>query len=175
MLVLVMAILLATSWGSAAASSILNVFVTNDSSHPVPVHEQGTATVHVNNLPATQAVSITQPASSFSRSFDISDAGPSAAGIRGPDGAGTRYAISSLTVTAPGDSTETATLTADPVVDGFCQLTGQNVLEVSAPAHETSSVSLPQPLISNATGGGVCLDIQFSGAEFAAVTGYTLP
>ena len=45
MLVLVMAILLATGWGSAVAAQISNVFVTNDSSHPVPVHEQGTASV----------------------------------------------------------------------------------------------------------------------------------
>jgi hypothetical protein len=45
MLVLVTTILLATSWGSAVAAQISNVFVTNDASHPVPVHEQGTASV----------------------------------------------------------------------------------------------------------------------------------
>ena len=58
MLVLVVAILLATGWSSAVASSINNVFVTNDASHPVavnvgnttvPVHEQGTANVNVTN------------------------------------------------------------------------------------------------------------------------------
>jgi hypothetical protein len=32
-----------------AAAPITNVFVTNDSSHPVPVHEQGTANVNVGN------------------------------------------------------------------------------------------------------------------------------
>jgi hypothetical protein len=37
MLVLVMAILLATGWGSAVAAQISNVFVTNDASHAVPV------------------------------------------------------------------------------------------------------------------------------------------
>jgi hypothetical protein len=55
MLVLVMAILLLTGWSSAVAAQITNVFVTNDASHPVPVHEQGTANVNVTNssLPAT--------------------------------------------------------------------------------------------------------------------------
>jgi hypothetical protein len=53
MLVLVTAILLATGWGSAVAAQVTNVFVTNDAAHPVPVHEQGTATV---NLQGTAAV-----------------------------------------------------------------------------------------------------------------------
>jgi len=49
MLVLVIAILLATGWGSAVAAQITNVFVTNDTAHPVLVHEQGTAAVNVTN------------------------------------------------------------------------------------------------------------------------------
>lgn len=49
MLVLVMAILLATGSGSAVAAQITNVFVTNDAAHPVPVHEQGTAAVRSAN------------------------------------------------------------------------------------------------------------------------------
>jgi hypothetical protein len=62
MLVLVTAFLLATGWGSAAAAQITSVFVTNDSANPVPVqeqradangnikiHEQGTASVRVDN------------------------------------------------------------------------------------------------------------------------------
>jgi uncharacterized membrane protein YfcA len=62
MLVLVMALLLATGWGSAVAAQISSVFVTNDAAHPVPVaetrtdaqgnikvHEQGTANVNVTN------------------------------------------------------------------------------------------------------------------------------
>jgi hypothetical protein len=48
MLVLVAAIVLATGSGSAVAAQISSVFVTNDSSHPVPVHEQGTANVNVS-------------------------------------------------------------------------------------------------------------------------------
>jgi hypothetical protein len=70
MLVLVMAILLATGWGSAVAAQISSVFVTNDAAHAVPVHanntdangnlkvhEQGTAnvqgTVNVEQVPVT--------------------------------------------------------------------------------------------------------------------------
>jgi hypothetical protein len=62
MLVLVMAILLATGWGSAVAAQIQGVLVTNDAAHSVPVreqnldangnikvHEQGTANVNVTN------------------------------------------------------------------------------------------------------------------------------
>jgi hypothetical protein len=59
MLLLVMAILLATGWGSAVAAQISSVFVTNDAAHAVPVreqnldngnikvHEEGTANVNV--------------------------------------------------------------------------------------------------------------------------------
>jgi hypothetical protein len=61
MLVLVVAVVLATGSGSAVAAQITNVFVTNDAAHPVPVratntdangnvkvHEQGTANVNVS-------------------------------------------------------------------------------------------------------------------------------
>jgi hypothetical protein len=49
MLALVVVILLATRSGSAVAAQVTGVFVTNDSSHPVPV--QGT----VSNQPLAQA------------------------------------------------------------------------------------------------------------------------
>ncbi len=53
-------LLFVTGWGSAAASSLFSVFVTNTSSNPVPVqavgtvpvHEQGTADVNVTNTTA---------------------------------------------------------------------------------------------------------------------------
>ena len=45
MLILVMAILLTTGWGSAVAAQITNVFVTNDAAHAVPVAVQGTTPV----------------------------------------------------------------------------------------------------------------------------------
>lgn len=53
MLVLVVAVVLATGSGSAVAAQISNVFVTNDASHPVPVHEQGTATVQQAGTPVS--------------------------------------------------------------------------------------------------------------------------
>lgn len=62
MLVLVVAMLLASGWGSAVAAQISTVFVSNDAAHAVPVreqaldangnlkvHEQGTASVNVGN------------------------------------------------------------------------------------------------------------------------------
>ena len=66
-------VLFVTGWGSAAASSMLNVFVTNTAAHPVPVnvtntdangnlkvHEQGTADVQ-----GTVTSRPTAPASPF--------------------------------------------------------------------------------------------------------------
>jgi hypothetical protein len=54
----VMLVLLLTGWGSAVASQVSSVFVTNtDANGNVKVHEQGTANVQVTNLPATQPVS----------------------------------------------------------------------------------------------------------------------
>jgi hypothetical protein len=48
---LVTIIFLSTGWGSAVAAQITNVFVTNDASHPVPVHEQGTVVVQQTGTP----------------------------------------------------------------------------------------------------------------------------
>jgi len=49
MLVLVVALMLVTGWGTAVAAQVTNVFVTNDANHAVPVREQGTPNVHVTN------------------------------------------------------------------------------------------------------------------------------
>jgi hypothetical protein len=65
MLVLVVAIVLATGSGSAVAAQITNVFVTNDASHPVPVAQQGTANVNVTNSTVPvheQGIATVQPA-----------------------------------------------------------------------------------------------------------------
>jgi hypothetical protein len=45
---LVTIIFMATGWGSAVASTISNVYVTNTSAHPVPVQEQGTSNVTIS-------------------------------------------------------------------------------------------------------------------------------
>jgi hypothetical protein len=42
-------VLLATGWGSAVAANVNSVFVTNQSSNPVPVRQQGPAEVKVTN------------------------------------------------------------------------------------------------------------------------------
>jgi hypothetical protein len=83
-------VLFVTGWGSAAASSMISVFVTNTASHPVPVnetntdangnikvHEQGTANVQgtVTGRPAA-------PSAPFS-AFIQPDAGTSAV-LAGP-------------------------------------------------------------------------------------------
>jgi hypothetical protein len=54
MLVLVAVVVLATGSGSAVAAQITSVLVTNDTSHPVPVAQQGTANVNVTNASALQ-------------------------------------------------------------------------------------------------------------------------
>jgi hypothetical protein len=64
-LVLAIAILLVSGWGTAAADQLFSVFVTNTAANPVPVreqnldgsgsikvHEQGTAHVNVTNTPS---------------------------------------------------------------------------------------------------------------------------
>ena len=40
-------VLVFTGWGTAMASNIQSVFISNSPSQPVPTHEQGTANVHV--------------------------------------------------------------------------------------------------------------------------------
>jgi len=89
MLVVVVAILLATGWGTAVAAQMTSVFVTNDGSHAVPVreqaldangnvkvHEQGTAAVHEQG---TASVT-TAPASKHDRVIALGDNTPTAIG-----------------------------------------------------------------------------------------------
>src|SRR2546421_1427840 len=42
-------LLLVTGWGSALAANMSSVFVTNTASNPMPVQQQGTASVEVTN------------------------------------------------------------------------------------------------------------------------------
>lgn len=48
-------VLLVTGWGSAVAANVSSVFVTNTASNPVPVHEQGTASVAVTGTPTVKS------------------------------------------------------------------------------------------------------------------------
>jgi hypothetical protein len=176
-------------YAATAPSSLLNVFVTNDPMHPVPVreqnldtngnikvHEQGTAAVHVDNLPATQAVTVSRPATAFSFSTAHSAVGLGFAGIRGPDPAGTQYAISGLTLAATGDGAATLTLYADPFSGGCLIGAGQELVTVATPAQDTASAPLLQPFVSKSTSGNVCLDYEWTGGPLhVAVVGYTIP
>lgn len=114
-------VLLVTGWGSAVAAQVSSVFVTNDASHPVSVHEQGTASVQVANdaahavpvapqgtVPVTVGGTVATrteiPATQFSDVFSPGRAGVDAV-ISGPDPAGTSYAISTI---AAADNTTVA-------------------------------------------------------------------
>jgi hypothetical protein len=163
-----------------------SVTVNNTTSNPVPVreqnldgsnirvHEEGTATVHVDNLPATQAVSISPPANAFSFSRSWSGVVLGGTDLSDNDPAGTRYAISSVTLASTSTDDSTVTLFADPWSGGCPTGAGQALVTVAAPAHGTASASLPQPFISGPTSGSVCLDITYTGTASLAVVGYKI-
>src|SRR5439155_23397713 len=110
MLLLVMAFMFVNGWGSAMAAQITSVFVTNDSSHAVPVreqaldangnikvHEQGTGNVTVvGDVRTRPAV----PTGAFSLHLDPAPRLVAS----GPDAAGTDYAITSITAANDSDS-----------------------------------------------------------------------
>lgn len=159
--------LLVTGWGTAVASNVSGVFITNDASHAVPVEQQGTAAVNVTNTTvpvhekgtanvAVDGVVSTRPqipTTQFSWRNDGS------ALVSGPDPAGTRYAISSITATAIWnvvfpDPSESMTLVAIPAAaDNTCQTTGP----LSGPVqfgpsivyrpNLTTSLTFPQPFV----------------------------
>ncbi len=90
--------LLVTGWGTAVAANISSVFVTNDSSHAIPVAQQGTAEVNVTNTTVPvheQGTVMTHPATpnAFSlrshSAFPLDDCSPNLP-------AGTTWHISSL-------------------------------------------------------------------------------
>jgi hypothetical protein len=51
-------VLLVSGWGSAAATSVSSIFVTNTTSHPIPVHQQGTVNVHETNTDANGNIKV---------------------------------------------------------------------------------------------------------------------
>jgi hypothetical protein len=53
-------VLLVTGWGSAMASSVSSVLVTNTASNPAQVHEAGTANVHVTNTDANGNIKVAE-------------------------------------------------------------------------------------------------------------------
>jgi hypothetical protein len=175
MLVLVLAILLATGWGTAVAAQISNVFVTNDATHPVPVQEQGTANVNVTNQ--ALGVQATIPSGAFSTDVSLGGVGV----VSGPDPAGTKYAITGVVV-ANTDSTPTFVRVAGrygSITDcsDLSGTTGTNELPLLAPAQDTISTSFTQPfVISAAPGAAACLIVapSFATGGRAAVVGYRI-
>jgi hypothetical protein len=168
---LVTIIFLATGWGSAVAAQVTSVFVNNDTAHPVPVHEQGTATVHVNNFPAT--VQISQPANTFVAHNGWSGVIAAFQVPAGPDPAGTRYAISSVTLASTGSDNSTVILSTGHANGPGCVFDNeQTLLTLAAPAHDSASASFPQPMVSDATSDAVCLEVTGGGSGDVTVVGY---
>jgi hypothetical protein len=111
MLMLVVGLLLATGWGSAVAAQITSVVVTNDTAHPVPVHEQGTASVNVTSgqLTAKSAATPTTRTVSGEGFADLVTIVPAVP-------AGQRFILKNLlAITNPADPT-------NPPTDGYCEL-----------------------------------------------------
>jgi hypothetical protein len=165
---------------AARAAGALNVFVGNDDAHPVPVHEQGTAAVHVDNFPPSQAVTVAIPATAFNATRDFPSAGFlnfGETGVKAP--AGSRLAINSLVLTSTGAAATTLTLQAEGRdSDGSCLALGaerQKLLTLAAPADDTAAVSLPQPFVDEPAGPqGSCLGFEWSGGPGSvSVVGFT--
>jgi hypothetical protein len=146
-LVLATAFLMATGWGSAVAAQITNVFVTNDSAHPVPVHEQGTANVRIND---TVSVAAKQPANAFSYrgvGTQLSISSPNLP-------AGTNWYISSVSGANFGDTPHEVFLflgCGQPgVYDGPSMVVSPN---------DTIQLTFPQPFVMRQAVDNACLTI----------------
>jgi hypothetical protein len=158
MLMLVMAVLLATGWGSAVAAQIQNVFITNDSAHAVPVQTP---------IPAT----------SFSVDVSLGEVGV----VSGPDPAGTKYAITGVVVANTDASPAFVRVAAryGSITDctDLTGTVGTNEIPIFVPAFDTVNVSFTQPFVIKAgAGAAACLIVapSFAGGGRAAVVGYRI-
>jgi hypothetical protein len=148
MLALVVAVVLATGSGSAVAAQISSVFVTNDAAHPVPVHEQGTASVNVANSPLPVA------AQNATKSF--------AEGLQALPGGHQEFAI---------DPTNASEVVISGATGGGVVTFGHGSVTLGVALdpdlHEPVVVPLPQPLLVTR----VDLDCgsEFCGAEISGL------
>jgi hypothetical protein len=157
-----------------AASELLNVFVTNDSTHPVPVreqntdsngnikvHEQGTVgisgvsavsqsgtwNVGISGTPTVLAQpGIPSTTLTFVKDFTL---GTQPILISGPDPTGTTYAISSFVVTNRGTTPAEGDLFAG-ATSGQCDLFSTfstQLLRVEVPAGDSRETTMPVPLV----------------------------
>lgn len=159
------AALLFTGWGSAVAANVGSVFVTNDAAHAVPVEQSGTADVNVTNTTVpvheegkpnvtVSGVVSTRPTIPAGQ-FSWVNGGSAGNVVSGPDPAGTRYAISSITAAQDtnsiGSGTEGVLAIAAP--DHTCQTDGPLFVPVtfgpfiSHTEGTTYSLSYPQPYV----------------------------
>jgi hypothetical protein len=174
--------------GAVPPATHNDVTVDNTAGNAVPVQQQGTAsvavqgtaTVHVDNVPATQAVTVAVPASAFNAQEDWNGCGCGGTGdALFRDAAGTRYAISSVTLASTGADNTVIRLWVSPDNDvvGCAYGRGELLVTLAAPGHGTASISLPQPILSTATAGRVCLNWGSSGPGGGSVdvVGYKLP
>jgi hypothetical protein len=185
MLVLVVAIVLATGSGSAVAAQITSVFVTNTASHPVPVnetntdangnikiHEQGTANVNVlGTISARQSIPSTAFSKVVSGAFQV---------VSGPDPGGTHYAITSISVDNSGSSPALAELqgvygTATPNCDFPDGFQGSRGPRLIVPGNDSRTISFPQPfVIDPQPGSNACLEPEVASTDLTVtVVGYT--
>jgi hypothetical protein len=158
MLVVVLAILLASGMGSAAAAAIINVFVTNDSNHPVPVHEQGTANVNV-----TGAVSVTPKPPT--NAFSISGVGTGPASQPNLP-AGSNWYITSFSVANDGDffvDRNGFDLGCGGIIPGA---------DLNIPAHDTRQLTFPQPFVMHQDADDECLEVLAGNSVHWTMVGY---
>ena len=179
-LALVGVMLLVTGGAEAVSNKISSVFVTNGSSHPVPVreqnldanndlrvHEQGTSNVKVlGSVPVQTGI----PATQFSRRVGAITP------VSGPDPAGTNYAITSVTFSNGTDSLQGASLVGSYGSTSDCSEfqglpTDHGGPLAVVPAHQTVSMTFPQPFVIKAAPGATsCLTN--NGGTLTTVVGY---
>lgn len=156
----------------ATAAQSVSATITGplDGGGNVKVHEQGTANVNVVGNASVQAGI---PATQFSAT--ASTGGPLAV-LSGPDPAGTNYAITSVSFSARGDAPQDATLLADYGATSDCRVFNESPNPVGGPnvivpAHDTVSLTFPQPFVLKARpGGNSCLTASPSGLSTLLVT-----
>jgi hypothetical protein len=141
---------------SAAQSVSATITGPLDGQGNVKVHEQGTANVNVLGNASVQAAI---PASQFS--LENGTNGPPI-DLSGPDPAGTNYAITSVSFSNRDDTPGTAELfgaygeTSDCI--SFTLLDTSFGPLVAVPAHDTVTLTFPQPFVIKAKSGAAsCL------------------
>ncbi len=148
--------LLTTGWGRAEAAQIVNVFVTNDAAHPVPVHEQGTASVSVTNGSLTVS---TLP--DGSTPWYVSVYGTTSCGLRcklfSPPAGATTLALTSLTFDNANSSASVFSgVFLYPAADCNVGASGK-VTTADVPGQDTVHEAFPQPIVLSPGGSDWCL------------------